>query len=36
MRNAPTTTLSGWQADRLTVLLDALDGVVISDAERLA
>jgi uncharacterized membrane protein (DUF4010 family) len=35
MSNPSTTTsLPGWQADRLAVLLDALDGVVISDAER--
>ena len=37
MSTAPTitpTALPVWQADRLAVLLDALDGVVISDAER--
>jgi hypothetical protein len=28
------TTLPPWQAARLTVLLDALGGVTISDAER--
>lgn len=33
MSNAPTTS-TDWQSDRLAVLLDALDGVVISDAER--
>jgi hypothetical protein len=32
--NAPTTALPQWQADRLAVLLDALDGMPISDAER--
>jgi len=30
----PTTSLPGWQADRLAVLLDARGGVAISDAER--
>ncbi|MGH4021644.1 MAG: hypothetical protein ACRDT0_20900 [Pseudonocardiaceae bacterium] len=30
----PPPALPGWQADRLAVLLDALDGVVISDTER--
>ena len=28
------TTLPPWQAARLAVLLDALDGVALSDAER--
>jgi hypothetical protein len=28
------TTLPPWHAARLTVLLDALDGVALSDAER--
>jgi hypothetical protein len=32
--NAPPTALPQWQADRLAVLLDALDGMPISDAER--
>jgi hypothetical protein len=26
MSNDPTPSLSGWQSDRLAVLLDALDG----------
>jgi hypothetical protein len=34
MKIDPATSLPGWQADRLAVLLDALDGVTISDAER--
>ncbi len=34
MTNAPTTSLSPGQAGNLAVLLDALDGVVISDVER--
>lgn len=34
MRNAPTTAPSPMQASQLAMLLDALDGVVISDAER--
>ena len=34
MSNAPTPSLSPGQASKLAVLLDALDGVVISDAER--
>jgi hypothetical protein len=34
MINDPTPSLPGWQSARLAVLLDALDGVVISDAER--
>ena len=34
MSNDPTPSLPGWQSARLAVLLDALDGVVISDAER--
>ena len=34
MRHVPTTSLPPGQAARLAVLLDALDGVVISEAER--
>ena len=34
MSNDPTPSLPDWQSARLAVLLDALDGVVISDAER--
>ena len=34
MSNLPTTALPDWQRDRLTLLLDALDGVPITDAER--
>ena len=34
MSNVPTPALPSWQADRLPVLLDALDGVVISAAEQ--
>ncbi len=36
MSNEPTTTpaLHYWQTDRLAMLLDALDGIPISDAER--
>ncbi len=34
MSTDPTLTLPGWQANRLAVLLDALEGVAISDAER--
>ncbi|MGB6165476.1 MAG: hypothetical protein WCF33_19465 [Pseudonocardiaceae bacterium] len=34
MANVPTTTLPAGQANKLAVLLDALDGVVISDSER--
>ncbi len=34
MTNLLTTSLPHGQAARLAVLLDALDGVVISDAER--
>lgn len=32
--NLPTTALPGWQRDRLALLLDALDDVLITDAER--
>ncbi|MGI9062247.1 MAG: hypothetical protein ACR2FQ_00280 [Pseudonocardiaceae bacterium] len=35
MSTDPTTTsVPDWQRDRLAVLLDALDGVTITDAER--
>lgn len=34
MSNINTTPLPQWQADRLAVLLDALDGVPISGEER--
>jgi hypothetical protein len=34
MANVPTTTLPARQANKLAVLLDALDGVVISASER--
>jgi len=34
MSNAPTTSLPPGQANKLAVLLDACDGVVISAAER--
>ena len=34
MSNAPTTSLPPGQANKLAVLLDALDGVAFSDGER--
>jgi hypothetical protein len=34
MSNINTTTPPQWQTDRLAVLLDALDGVPITDDER--
>jgi hypothetical protein len=34
MNTVPTTPLPDWQRERLTLLLDALDGVPITDAER--
>jgi len=34
MNNLPTNTLPDWQRDHLTLLLDALDGMPIPDAER--
>ena len=34
MTNVPTTSLSPGQPSKLAVLLDALDGVAISDGER--
>ena len=36
MSDDPTPSLPDWQSARLAVLLDALDGVVISDAERVS
>jgi hypothetical protein len=33
MSNDPTPSLPGWQSSRLAVLLDALDGVALSDGE---
>jgi len=34
MSTVPTTSLPDWQRERLTLLLDALDGVPVSDAQR--
>ncbi len=34
MSNDPTPSLPGWQSARLAVLLDALDGMALSDAKR--
>jgi hypothetical protein len=34
MNTVTTTALSDWERDRLAVLLDALDGIQITDAER--
>ena len=34
MRHVPTTSLPPGQAARLAVLLDALDGMALSDTER--
>ncbi|MCA1708334.1 MAG: hypothetical protein LC808_35690 [Actinobacteria bacterium] len=36
MSTVPTDPLPDWQSERLTLLLDALDGVPISDAERVS
>ena len=36
MSDDPTPSLPGWQSARLAVLLGALDGVVISDGERVS
>jgi hypothetical protein len=34
MSDDPTPSLPDWQSARLAVLLDALDGVALSDGER--
>jgi len=34
MNTVPTTPLPDWQRERLTLLLDVLNGVPITDAER--
>ncbi|MFN2497042.1 MAG: hypothetical protein ABR608_14225 [Pseudonocardiaceae bacterium] len=34
MSTIPTTPLPDWQRERLTLLLDALDGVTVSAAEQ--